>query len=119
MVLGGERLGRSALVGLLADITSADWALPSECPGYTVKGVATHILGGDLSLLSRQRDSAENGLLQISVELPEADFRTLLDTFNNRWILTARFLSSRLLVELLRLTGEWTAATTRGSIERQ
>jgi hypothetical protein len=42
-------------------------------------------------------------------ELPGADFRTLLDTFNDRWVAASRFLSPGLLKELLRFTGEWTA----------
>jgi hypothetical protein len=71
--------------------------------------LATHVLGDDLSLLSRQRDSAENGLVRLAAELPGADFHTLLDTFNDRWVAAAGFLSSELVVELLRLTGEWTA----------
>ena len=60
-------------------------------------------------MLSRQRDGAENGLQLLSSELPAADFRTLLDTFNDRWVATARFLSTEVLTELLRLCGEWTA----------
>lgn len=40
----------------------------TECPAYTVKGIATRVLGDDLSLLSRQRDEAENGLVQVAVE---------------------------------------------------
>jgi hypothetical protein len=63
-----------------------------------------------LSLLSRQRDSAEDGVSLLATETSGADFRTLLDTFNDRWVATARFLSTELLMELLRLTGEWTAA---------
>ena len=43
-------------------------------------------------------------------ELPGADFRTLLDAFNDQWVATARFMSPVLLIELLCLTGEWTAA---------
>jgi len=68
-----------------------------------------HILGDDLSLLSRQRDQAENGLSLLLPELPGSDLRTLLDTFNDRWVAAASFLSPNLLVELLGLTGEWTA----------
>jgi hypothetical protein len=41
--------------------------------------------------------------------LPGADFRMLLDAFNDQWVTAARFLSPVLLTELLRLTGEWTA----------
>jgi hypothetical protein len=41
---------RSALVQLLVGLGPEDWALPTECPAYSVKGVATHLLGDDLSL---------------------------------------------------------------------
>ena len=91
-------------------LSPKEWARPTECPAYSVKGVVTHILGDNLSLLSRQRDGAENGLQLLSCELPAADFPTLLDTFNDRWVATARFLSTEVLTELLRLCGEWTAA---------
>jgi hypothetical protein len=52
---------RSALVELLDGLGSEDWARPTECPAYSVKGVATHLLGDRLSLLSRQRDQAIDG----------------------------------------------------------
>lgn len=59
-VLGPERAG---LLALLDDLDGPDWERPTECPAYSVKGIATHILGDDLSLLSRQRDGAVQGLL--------------------------------------------------------
>ena len=110
LVLRELRPERSALVDLLRDLGADDWARSTECPLYSVKGVALHILGDDLSLLSRQRDGAENGLVQLAAELGGADFRTLLDTFNDRWVAAARFLSPELVTELLALTGEWTAS---------
>jgi len=42
--------------------------------------------------------------------MPGSDFRVLLDTFNDRWVAAASFLSTALLVELLSLAGEWTAS---------
>ena len=39
--------------------------------------------------------------------MPAADFRTLLAAFNDQWVEAARFLSSALLTEMLRLSGEW------------
>lgn len=110
LVLAELRPERAALLELLGDLDAGEWDRPTECPLYSVKGVATHILGDDLSLLSRQRDAAENGLIQLAPELPGVDFRTLLDTFNDRWVAAARFLSPELLTELLALTGEWTAS---------
>lgn len=75
-----------------------------------MKGIASHILGDDLSLLSRQRDGAIQGLEYMADDLPRADFRTLLDAFNDQWVAAVRFMSPFLLVELLRLTNDWTAA---------
>jgi uncharacterized protein (TIGR03083 family) len=109
-VLDVYRPERSVLLDLLSGLSSEDWGKSTECPAYSVKGIATHILGDDLSLLSRQRDRAENGLSLLRSELPGADFRTLLDTFNDRWVATAGFVSIELLTELLRLSGEWTVA---------
>ncbi len=101
---------RDALLRLLAGLAPDDWDRPTECPAYSVKGVATHVLGDDLSLLSRQRDEATNGVLLQAEEMPGADFRSILDAFNDRWVATARFLSPELLVDLLRVSGERTAA---------
>ncbi len=110
LILRELRPERSELLELLRSLGPEGWEHATECPLYSVKGVATHILGDDLSLLSRQRDAAENGLIQLAGELPGGDFRSLLDTFNDRWVSAARFLSTELAVELLGLTGEWTAA---------
>ena len=110
VVLQTYRPERDALLELLARLLPDDWNRPTECPAYSVKGIATHVLGDDFSLLSRQRDGAVQGLVYLAHELPEADFRTLLDAFNDRWVATTRFMSPLLLIELLRLTGEWTAA---------
>jgi uncharacterized protein (TIGR03083 family) len=101
---------RSALVTFLDDLAPDQWAAQTECPGWTVQGIATHLLGDDLSLLARQRDGQLPGLLLIAPENPGLDFRGLLDAFNDGWVHAARFLSPALVVELLRVTGDWTAA---------
>jgi hypothetical protein len=72
-----------------------------------------HLLGDDLSLLSRQRDQAIDGTTLLAADLPDADFPTWLDTLNDGWVSAAAFLSVELLIELLRLTGQWTAAYYR------
>lgn len=110
IVLDAYRPERAAFIELLRDLDAAALALPTECPAYDVRGVASHVLGDDLSLLSRQRDASPNGLLLMAEGMPGADFRTLLDAFNDAWVTATRFLSPELLVELLELTGEWTAA---------
>ena len=114
LVLDLYRPERARLLETLSELTADQWALPTECPAYDVKGIATHILGDDLSLLSRQRDEGENGLLLLAPELPDADFRTLLDTFNDRWVAAAAFFSPAVLLELLGLAGDWTADYYQG-----
>jgi uncharacterized protein (TIGR03083 family) len=114
VVLDVYRPERRSLLDLLNGLTLDDWRRPTECPSYSVKGIATHILGDDLSLLSRQRDGAESGLVSLAREMTGSDFRTLLDAFNDRWVATAAFVSNALLIELLQLTGEWTALFYEG-----
>jgi uncharacterized protein (TIGR03083 family) len=99
---------RALLIELLGSLDGEQWELPTECPAYSVKGIASHILGDDLSLLSRQRDGAVQGLVLIAERMPGADFRELLDGFNDQWVEAARFLSPALLLELLDLAGRWT-----------
>lgn len=101
---------RAALLALLAELDGAAWELPTECPAYPIKGIVAHILGDDLSLLSRQRDGALPGLFLMAEKMPGSDFRDLLNGFNDQWVEAARFMSPPLLIELLRFSGEWTSA---------
>ena len=100
---------RRALVDVLSRFAPDMLDAETECPAYTIKGIALHLLGDDLSLLSRQRYSTPSGLIAVAHELPGADFRTVLDTFNDRWVSAADYLSTDLVLTLLTLTGEWTA----------
>src|SRR3954454_23330074 len=89
---------RAELVTLLAGLAPADWDRPTECPAWTVRGVALHVLGDDLSLLARQRD-AETPSLLTEFSLPTWDGapENPLDRFNERWVHAASFLSPALL----------------------
>ena len=100
---------REAFADLLESLEGSAWELATECPSWSVKGIALHILGDDLSLLSRQRDQAAQGLVLFAEGHPGLSFRQLLDGFNEQWVHAAMFLSESLVVEQLRLTGEWTA----------
>ncbi|MET0910318.1 MAG: maleylpyruvate isomerase family mycothiol-dependent enzyme [Ilumatobacteraceae bacterium] len=99
---------RARLIQLLADLDDEQWARSTECPAYSVHGIASHILGDDLSLLSRQRDGALPGLVLMAERVPGADFRALLDSFNDQWVEATRFFSPPLLLQLLDLAGQWT-----------
>jgi uncharacterized protein (TIGR03083 family) len=103
-VLGTER---ALLLDLLRSIEGDEWQRPTECPAYDVQGVAAHLLGDDLSLLSRQRDAALPGVLAVLQD--GDDFRTALDRFNDQWVTAARFFSPAVLIDLLEVTGRWTS----------
>jgi uncharacterized protein (TIGR03083 family) len=100
---------RARLLDTLSALSASEWAAPTECPAWDVKGVALHILGDDFSLLSRQRDEAVNSLVLLAEELPGVDFSTLLNTFNERWVHLAQFFGTPLIIELLQVTGDLTA----------
>jgi uncharacterized protein (TIGR03083 family) len=102
---------RAQLLALLRTLAPADWARPTECPAWSVHGIALHVLGDDLSLLSRQRDDAAPST-EIEASLPAWDGapENVLDRFNERWVHAATFLSPELLVAMLEQTGEATHA---------
>src|SRR3954466_13132386 len=100
---------RAVLLELLRGMSADDWDKPTECPAWTVKGIALHVLGDDFSLLSRQRDAATDSLTLMADEETDWDFRERLNGFNERWVHRASFMSSRLIIELLYATGQLTA----------
>lgn len=112
---GALRAERAAFLDVLGSLTPEEWGAPTECPAWTVKGVALHVLGDDLSLLARQRDEATNGLLLYAEQHPGLDFRQLLDGFNEQWVTAASFLGPDLVVALLGITGEWSEAYYAGA----
>jgi hypothetical protein len=103
------RAEREALVHLLTGLSEVEWRCETECPAWSVQGIATDLIGDDLSLVSRQRDGAPSGLRQIAPSHPEPKFLELLNVFNEGWVTTAAFFSSSVVVELLVMTGKWTA----------
>jgi hypothetical protein len=104
---------RSALVVMLSELSPDEWLAPTECPAWSVQGIVLHILGDDLSLLSRQRDVAQPAVFRDHVGTWAGRFESL-DAFNEHWVATADFFSPKLIVDLLRSTGEWTLAWYSG-----
>ena len=51
---------RANLLTLLADLGEDDWARPTAAPRWSVKDVASHLLGGDVAILSGKRDGFRN-----------------------------------------------------------
>jgi uncharacterized protein (TIGR03083 family) len=103
------RAERAVLLELLQSLNEEQWSLPTECPKWSIKGIALHLLCDDLSLLSRQRDGQQSGLVGFAQTHPGLSFLELLDGFNEAFVDGARFLSRDLLLELLKSTGDHSA----------
>ena len=92
---------RANLLTLLADLGEDDWARPTAAPRWSVKDVASHLLGGDVAILSGKRDGFH---IQQRIESND-QLIELVDRLNAEWVVAARRMSSRLLRELLAFTG--------------
>lgn len=84
---------------MLTDLSPEEWSAPTVCDQWDVKGVALHLLGGELANVSRRRDGAVVG------PAPGEDLVTWLNAHNEQWVRTARFMSNDLVVELLDFAG--------------
>jgi uncharacterized protein (TIGR03083 family) len=91
---------QAAFVDLLRDLDTGQWAQPTICPGWDVKDVAAHVLGDHIGRLSRHRD----GYPLLHPRAGEA-FPVFLDRVNEEWVMAARRLSPRVLVEQLSVIG--------------
>ena len=101
-----ESLG--ALLDLLDSLPNEQWQRPTACAGWTVKDVAAHLLGGDVGILSRQRDKYRPPAAA-AIDSWD-DLVALINRLNEQWVAAARRLSPRLLTDLLSYTGEQTSA---------
>jgi uncharacterized protein (TIGR03083 family) len=96
---------RAVLLALLRTLETTEWDAATECPAWTVKGIVTHLLGDDLSILSRQRDGAPPAVTP-GLDRGWDRLMTDLDAFNGQWVGAARFLGVPVLLDLL----EWAGA---------
>jgi uncharacterized protein (TIGR03083 family) len=108
---------RAEFARLLRSLTEEDRDKATVCEGWTVGDLAVHLLGDDLSFLSRNRDAQRNEDLDAphgpgSAEPQEEDwdrFVDQLDSHNDRWVRAGGFFSTRLVAELLEFTGRTVA----------
>ena len=90
---------RAELGALLSGLTRDDWTRPTACPGWTVHGVAAHLLGVELGNVSGRRDRWGRGPGK------GEDLDSWLNAFNQQWVEAAGRISPALLVELINLAG--------------
>jgi uncharacterized protein (TIGR03083 family) len=91
---------RDLLIQLLGNFDEPEWTAATVCPGWSVRDVAAHLLHDDLRRLSRTRDHGQGPVPAAGESLP-----TFRNRANDRWVEETRFLSPRLLVDLLTETG--------------
>lgn len=95
---------REELLAVLGSLTADEWLSATEIGHWRVKDVALHLLDDDLGWLSRGRDGDLSGLLPTDGDYRE--FVRSLDAKNERWVVGAVGLSRRVVVDLLRWSGE-------------
>jgi hypothetical protein len=105
---GPIREERGELLALVGGLTPDEWLMPTACAGRRVKEVALHLLGSDLSWLSRGRDGDLN--VRIPMNGDYRGFVAALNQKNQRWIDASQGLSRRLVQDLLAWSGEQVAA---------
>jgi uncharacterized protein (TIGR03083 family) len=90
---------RDRLLQVLGSLRSADWQKPTPCPEWNVLALCCHLVGVDLSSLSRNRDQHHG------TDLPdgqsEAEFIQWIDNLQMEWVEAARRLSPRVVIDLL------------------
>lgn len=96
------RAERARLLDVLGALTPADWIRPTPCPGWSVLGLAAHLLGDDFSLLAGERDGHLG--TRAPTDPNEAEFIGWLDELQIEWVHAARRLSPRLVTDLLAWT---------------
>ena len=92
-----------SLLRLLSELSADEWNRPTACARWSVKDIASHLLGGEVGILSRQRDGyAYSGNPFISWE----ELVALINSLNDTWVKATSRMSPRVLCELMKLTGE-------------
>ena len=95
---------RERLLALLESLTEEEWHRPTAAGKWTVKDVALHLLGGDVSSLSRRRDRFAPPLLGRSLS-DWNDLVSYINWLNATWVEATQRMSTRLLCDLLAFTG--------------
>ena len=99
------------MLDLLEDLSPAEWEKPTICPGWSVQDIAAHLLADDIGRLSRGRDGHSNPDFATGLDISTLPgLIAAIDRQNALWVEAMRRASPRLLIDLLRLTGEQTAS---------
>ncbi len=89
------------LIALLLDLDIDDWGKPTICSPWSVKDVCAHLLGVEIGNLSWRRDQFSGFEVIESFE----SIVQLVNDHNARWVESARNMSPKLLIDLIKFTG--------------
>ena len=87
------------LIQLLDELAEGDWQKHTVCSGWSVKYVAQHLLGVEMSNISRKRDTYTQGTSKILTNNQE--LLEFINELNENWVHAADRTSPRLLIDLL------------------
>ena len=96
---------RAGLLSLLRSLEPADWDRPTIAGAWRVRDVAAHLFDGEVRTLAAHRDGhtlAAGGDVR-----SYDDIVALIDGLNAEGVAAGKHLSSRLITDLLAVTGEW------------
>lgn len=93
---------RIELLDILSQLRPLQWQQPTACEGWSVHDVAVHLLGDDLGLLSGRRDRHHEPARFNNYD----ELIAWINYRNDVWVKAARRLSPRVVIDLLRTSGE-------------
>jgi uncharacterized protein (TIGR03083 family) len=96
-------LERARLLELLTSLEPTDWDRETPCPGWSVLGLVSHLVSGDLGMLSRHRDHYLGTPPPSGAD--ESEFIEWLDELMQEWVAATRGLSPRVSIGLLTWSG--------------
>jgi uncharacterized protein (TIGR03083 family) len=94
----------SKLIELLQSLDPSDWSRYTLAKKWTVKDVATHLLDGNIRMLSAVRDNYFGDSPDHHVE-SYTDLVAYLNQLNSDWVRATKRMSPTVLIELLEITG--------------
>lgn len=99
------------MLSLLGGLTAEDWLRPTAAKKWNVKEVALHLLGGDISNLSRRRDAYAPPGAAIS---GWDDLVIFINGLNEPWVGAARRIVPLCWANCSRLSArKWTPTSCR------
>lgn len=100
---------RAALLSLLESLSTEQWRIKDVYPGWSLKDITSHLLADDFGRLSRGRDAYSGATFEPADDRSfDAQLLDFINRQNQQWVESARRLSPRLLIDLLRWSGERT-----------